>query len=279
MRRSTLIMAAVVLLAAGARAEAPAGASAGRPPVMLEDLTWLEVRARMRGGATAVIVPTGGTEQNGPHMVLGKHNAIVRHTAERIARALGRTLVAPVIAHVPEGRIEPPRDHMRFAGTLSLPEPVFEALLEATARSLRAHGFRTIFLLGDSGGNQRAQARVAKRLTRRWRRRGVRVVHVGAYYAANGQAAWLRRAGETRRSIGNHAGIRDTSELMAIRPEGVRTRLLAPGAMPRLRRPGHDGDPSRASAERGRALIGLKVEAALRQMRAVLAEQRAESRR
>ena len=224
-------------------------------------------------------MPTGGTEQNGPHMVLGKHNFIVRHTAERIARALGRTLVAPVIATVPEGRIAPPQGHMRFSGTISLPEPVFEALLEATARSLRAHGFRTIFLLGDSGGNQRAQARVAKRLTQRWQRQGVRVVHVGAYYAANGQVAWLRKRGETAATIGNHAGIRDTSELLAVHPEGVRTRLLKPDAMPRLKRPGHDGDPIRASAERGRSLIRLKIAAALKQMRAVLAEQRAESAR
>jgi len=246
---------------------------------MLEDLTWVEIRARLRGGATAVIVPTGGTEQNGPHMVLGKHNFIIRHTSTQIARTLGGTLVAPVIAYVPEGRIDPPSGHMRFSGTISIAEPVFEALLDATARSLRAHGFRTIFFLGDSGGNQRAQAKVAQRLSSRWRDEGIRVVHVGEYYAANGQTAWLRAAGETPQAIGGHAGIRDTSELMAVHPRGIRTELLRPGAMPRLKRPGHDGDPSRASAARGRKLIRLKIQAALKQMRAVLAAQRAEAGR
>ncbi|MDH3233279.1 MAG: creatininase family protein, partial [Alphaproteobacteria bacterium] len=263
MRRITLLISAIVLLSggptAGARAEAPPA-----NPVTLEDLTWVEIRARIRSGTTAVIVPTGGTEQNGPHMVLGKHNFIVKYTATRIARALGGTLVAPVIAYVPEGRIDPPAGHMRFAGTISISEPVFEALLDATARSLRAHGFRTIFFLGDSGGNQRAQAGVARRLSSLWRREGIRVVHIGAYYAANGQSAWLRTAGETPRTIGRHAGIRDTSELLAIHPKGVRTRLLRRSAMPRLKRPGHDGDPSRASAARGRALLTLKVESALR---------------
>jgi creatinine amidohydrolase/Fe(II)-dependent formamide hydrolase-like protein len=274
MRRSALTISAVFVLAIGASAEAWAAS-----PVTLEDLTWVELRARIRGGATAVIVPTGGTEQNGPHMVLGKHNFIVRHTAKRIAHALGNTLVAPVIAYVPEGRIAPPQGHMRFAGTISVSEPVFAAVLEATARSLRAHGFRTIFLLGDSGGNQRAQAKVARRLSRRWRREGVRVVHVGDYYAANGQVAWLRAAGETPATIGGHAGIRETSELLAIHPGGIRTGLLKPGAMPRLKQPGHDGDPSRASAARGRKLIQLKIAAALKQMRAVLAAQRAEAGR
>jgi len=223
-------------------------------------------------------VPTGGVEQNGPHMVLGKHNFVVRYTAERIARQLGDTLVAPVIAHVPEGRIDPPRGHMRFPGTISVPDSVFEDLLEATARSLRAAGFRTIFFLGDSGGNQQAQARIAKRLTRKWRRRGVRVVHVGAYYAKNGQVQWLRREGETRTTIGEHAGIRDTSELLAVHPDGIRKALIAPGALKRFRRPGNDGDPSRASAERGRALIKLKIAAALKEMRAALVEQRASRR-
>jgi creatinine amidohydrolase/Fe(II)-dependent formamide hydrolase-like protein len=273
MRRSALIFAAVMLCAAATRAEAPAAST-----VMLEDLTWVELRARIRAGATAVIVPTGGTEQNGPHMVLGKHNYIVRYTAEHIARELGGTLVAPVIAYVPEGRIDPPQGHMRFAGTISLPESAFEDLLEAAARSFRAHGFRTIFFLGDSGGNQRAQARVAKRLSRRWRREGVRVVQVGDYYARNGQVDWLRRQGETMKAIGNHAGIRNTSELLAVHPEGVRKPLLAPGALARFRNPGNDGDPSRASAKRGRVLIQLKIDAALKQMRSVLAEQHASRR-
>jgi len=184
-----------------------------------------------------------------------------------------------VIAYVPEGRIEPPEGHMRFAGTISVSEPVFEALLEATARSLRAHGFRTIFFLGDSGGNQRAQARVARRLSSRWRGDGIRVVHVGAYYAANGQVDWLRKAGETAKTIGNHAGIRDTSELLAVHPRGVRREMLRPGALRQIRRPGHDGDPARASAVRGRALLKLKIESALKQMRAVLAAQRADRTR
>src|SRR3954464_14391008 len=51
----------------------------------LADMTWVEVRSALDHGYTTVIVPAGGIEQNGPHMVLGKHDYIVRHTAERIA--------------------------------------------------------------------------------------------------------------------------------------------------------------------------------------------------
>ena len=239
--------------------------------VHLEEMTWVEVREAVARGKTTAIVPTGGVEQNGPHMVLGKHNYIVRRTAGAIAERLGDALVAPVIAYVPEGEIDPPAGHMAYAGTLSLPEPVFEAVLEHTARSLRAHGFSVIAFVGDSAGNQAAQARVAARLSEAWAGEGVAVVHVGDYYAANGQLDWLLAEGESAASIGRHAGIRDTSELLAVFPEGIRPEQLARDGGRASEATGVSGDPRRASAERGEALIDLKVDAALRQIRAATA--------
>ena len=88
-------------------------------PIFLEDMTWVEVRDAVVAGTRTVIIPTGGTEQNGPHMVLGKHNYLVRYKAGEIAKQLGGTLVAPVMAYVPEGTIDPPSGHMRFAGTIT----------------------------------------------------------------------------------------------------------------------------------------------------------------
>jgi creatinine amidohydrolase/Fe(II)-dependent formamide hydrolase-like protein len=46
--------------------------------VFLEELTWYEVRDAIAGGNTVGIVPTGGTEKNGFHMAMGKHNFHVR---------------------------------------------------------------------------------------------------------------------------------------------------------------------------------------------------------
>src|SRR5712692_6233856 len=71
--------------------------------VEIADMTWVEVRSAIERGYTVAIVPTGGIEQNGPHMVLGKHDYIVRTAAGRIARELGWTLVTPVVSFVPEG--------------------------------------------------------------------------------------------------------------------------------------------------------------------------------
>ena len=48
------------------------------------------------------------------------------------------------------------------------------------------------------------------------------VFAIDDYYAANGQVAWLTSEGESAASIGTHAGIRETSELLAIDPAAVR---------------------------------------------------------
>ena len=132
--------------------------------VFIEKLTSPEIRDAIASGKTTIIVPTGGTEQNGPHMALGKHNVRVASNADAIARRLGNALVAPVVAFTPEGNIDPPSGHMRFAGTISLPDPVFAQLLEYIARSLKQHGFRDIVFIGDSGPNQKPQEDVAKKL-------------------------------------------------------------------------------------------------------------------
>ena len=264
----TIAAAAVAVLLVSLTA-IPQPLTAPLPPtVFLEEMTWVEVREALARGKTTVIVPTGGVEQNGPHMVLGKHNYIVRRAAGAIAERLGDALVAPVMAYVPEGEIDPPSGHMAYAGTLSIPEPVFAAVLEHTARSLRAHGFTTIAFVGDSAGNQEAQAGVAAALSETWAGEGVTVLHVGDYYAANGQMAWLKAEGESEATIGHHAGIRDTSELMATYPGGIRPERLQRDGGRASEATGVSGDPRRASAERGEALLTLKIEAAVRQIRA-----------
>src|SRR6266566_7338654 len=136
--------------------------------VFLEELTWTELRDLVRSGKTTIIIPIGGTEQNGPHMALGKHNLRVRYLSEKIARALGDALVAPVIAYVPEGALAPPSGHMRFPGTITVPEEAFDKILEYAARSFKLAGFHDVVFLGDHGSYQRDEKAVADRLNKEW---------------------------------------------------------------------------------------------------------------
>src|SRR5207253_9516241 len=114
---------------------APLAHAAAPPSVFIEDLTLTELRDLIAAGKTTVIIPIGGTEQNGPHMAIGKHNVRVKLLAGKIAAALGSALVAPVLPYVPEGNLNPPTGHMRWPGTISVPEDSFEKTIEYGARS------------------------------------------------------------------------------------------------------------------------------------------------
>src|SRR3977135_2135871 len=155
-----------LIVGAGSAASAAAG-DAGAS-VYIEELTWTELRDQLAAGKTIAIVPVGGTEQNGPHMAIGKPNLRVELIAGKIAAGLGTALVAPVLSYVPEGGLNPPAGHMRFPGTITVPEETFEKTIEYAARSLQVHGFRDIIFLGDHGSTQTGEEAVARRLNREW---------------------------------------------------------------------------------------------------------------
>ncbi|WP_330892663.1 creatininase family protein [Ramlibacter alkalitolerans] len=251
---ATARMLIVLLLAGGAWPSAAA-------QLQLDALTWPEVRDALRGGSTTILIPVGGTEQNGPHMALGKHNVRAARLAERIATQLGHTLVAPVVAYVPESA-----GHMRFPGTISVSGEAFSGIVTGAARSLRQHGFRDIVLLGDSGDYQPLLRQVSERLNREWAGSGTRVHYIAAYYqaATTGYARLLQEAGFTPAQIGPHAGLADTSLMLAVDASLVRSDRLGE-ASPQT---GVTGDPSRASAALGQKGVDLIVEqtvAAIRQ--------------
>ncbi|MGI9134033.1 MAG: creatininase family protein [Rhodoferax sp.] len=244
----------------------PAGAS-----VFLEELTSTELRAQIAHGTSTVLVPIGGTEQNGPHMVLGKHNVRVHLLAGQIAQELGQTVVAPVLAYVPEGAVNPPTAHMRFSGTVSIPEAAFEAVLEGAARSFRQHGLRDIVFLGDHGGYQKSLQRVAARLNHEWAASAVRVHALPEYYQLT-QTVYvqsLKARGFSDAEIGSHAGLADTALALALEPALVRSEVLSSGRALGASE-GVYGDPRRASAEAGRPGLQLVFSGSVQAIRAAL---------
>lgn len=239
------------------------GASAADAPaprsVFLEELTWTEVRAATTAGKTTIIVPIGGTEQSGPHIALGKHNARVRFLAGQIASRLGDALVAPVLAYVPEGGTNPPTAHMRFPGTITIPENTFEEILVSAGRGFRLHGFKDIVFIGDHGGYQKGMQKAADALNREWASTPVRAHAIPQYYhAADVEfAKALRDKGFTPAEVGAHAGVADTSLALAVDPALVRSERLA-SRMGKA--DGVEGDPKRSSAELGKIGVELIVE-------------------
>jgi creatinine amidohydrolase/Fe(II)-dependent formamide hydrolase-like protein len=249
-----------------------AALAAAPQTVFIDELTWTELRAEIAAGKTTIIVPIGGTEQNGPHMTLGKHNVRVTALAQKIAQALGNALVAPTLAYVPEGTVTPPSAHMRFPGTITMPEATFETVVEYAARSFRQAGFRDIVLIGDHGGYRKSLKAVADRLDREWAATPVRVHAIDEYYVAAETlyAQALKRKGYGDEEIGTHAGLADTALAMAVDPRLVRTdRLHASDALGRGE--GVYGDPRRATAELGQPGVDLIVKTTVEAIRRAVA--------
>jgi creatinine amidohydrolase/Fe(II)-dependent formamide hydrolase-like protein len=198
-------------------------------PVPLHWSAWTSpaLTAAIKAGTVrTVIIPTGGIEDNGPDLPLDKHNHIVAKTADMLAQRLGAAVVAPVVVHVPEA------DHAGATGTLSVSGATFEAILSDTITSLARTGVREIVLMGDSGGNQAPQARVAQRLDAQLKRHGVRVWHLGDYYARNGQGAWLAKRGIDASEATRHAGVADHAEYAAATGGGdAKMRSLGAGLL------------------------------------------------
>lgn len=126
---------------------------------------------------------------------------------------------------------------------------------EYAARRVKVHGIKDIVLLGDSGENQRGLRTVAPLLNKEWADSDLRVHFVPDYYGGHGLSAWLERQGETPVAIGRHAGIMDTSELVAIDPKLLRMDKLAPGGDHWAN--GVSGNPTHASIAYDRK--GLEV--------------------
>ena len=277
---STLAVTALLLSTlAGASAQrpesAPETAPSGKPPdtVFLEDLTWAEVRDLIKTGTTTVIIGTAGTEQKGPHMVDGEHKFVMEYTADKIARAIGKTLVAPVVTYVPEGSWENPAGHMAKPGTITLPDDRFVELLVNAGKSLKAGGFTNILFIGESGGNRNGMRDRGREAERVLERRGARAYWIDDYYTkahADQNTCMHRRRSASRRTRSA------TTRTSSTRPSCCSS---TPKHIRRERLTGNDyenngvsgNNQAKSTPEIGKALLQIKIDNAVAQIKALMA--------
>ena len=145
--------------------------------VWIEELTMVEVRDLLASGTETALILTGGIEENGPYLTTGKHNHVLRVMGDAIARRFGNTLVAPIIT------IEPGNpERASSPGGIRYSQETFRAVIRDYAVSLKAQGFRNIFIMGDSGGNLRGMQAVADELREAWAGEDVVIAHIPEYY-------------------------------------------------------------------------------------------------
>jgi creatinine amidohydrolase/Fe(II)-dependent formamide hydrolase-like protein len=235
--------------------------------IWAEELTWMEVRDAIAAGTTTVIIPTGGTEQNGPYLTTGKHNVILRGVCEAIAIKLGHALCAPVVAFVPEGDIEPRTGHMRYPGTITLKEETFRLLLDDIASSYQANGFTEVILIGDSGGNQAGLAAVAATLNARWKGKAF-ARYVPEFYQYDKMVAYMNKElGVTEpKDDGIHDSYWITALMMVVDPTSVRYDQRVAAGKTTIN--GLDIAPKEKTIALGKKLIAYRADQTVRAIEA-----------
>src|SRR5579862_1864715 len=81
----------------------PAALFAQPKSLLIEDMTWTEVRDAIAAGKTTAIYYAASIEENGPGVALGKHLFIAHYLASKIAAQLGNALVYPTMPFAPTG--------------------------------------------------------------------------------------------------------------------------------------------------------------------------------
>lgn len=200
--------------------------------VLLEELSWPEVQAALDAGVRTIIIVTASIEQHGPHLPAMTDAAIGHALGERLARRLGKALVAPVI------RPGCSDHHLAFPGSLSIPQEVFIETVIAYVRSLAPHGFTTFVLLSSHGGNFASLEVAAQRLREEFGPRGIRIIDVAGRQALLemmrvmvGVAAQM---GAPQDVDAIHADATETSIMMLRHPSLVAADRLERGYLGRI---------------------------------------------
>jgi len=232
--------------------------------VRMEDMNWPDIKDKIKNGYTTAVFAIGSTEQHGPHLPLITDSLIGDEVALKVAEKLGNALQAPTI------RVGLSEHHLAFPGTISLKPETLKAVINDFVDSLKIHGFKTIVLLPSHGGNFATVGQVVKDL--QGKHTDLKIVGFTDLQAfVDAMIAYSGDFGVTAYDAGAHAGESETSFILALAGNLVQKDRYAPGylgplgekevniiferGMPALSEKGVLGDPTTATAEKGKVYI------------------------
>lgn len=182
------------------------------PASLLHELT--REQASTLAPTALTVFPVGATEQHGPHLPMGTDTFTVEYIAHTAAGVAAATIPLVVTPTLPFGSSH---HHLPFGGAMSLSTETYYRTVFELAESLVTGGFRRLSIINGHGGNTELIHLVARGLALK------HAVHLaaGPYWTI----AWEDLVAATTDMPGRlpgHAGIYETSQILALRPELVR---------------------------------------------------------
>ena len=236
--------------------------------VELARMTWKEVQLILEQ-PPVVFVPIGSIEQNGPQCPLGTDLFLAEYFAKQVAERTGGC-VAPAISFGYSQAFQ------HFAGTITLKPHTLYSIVSDVCESLVGHGFDHIIIVNNHGPNEPPVEHAIREIQIRHK---LCVAAVRPSQLVHQMAAGLY---DNFNQVKGHGGEPITSILLALSPDDVRMDLARKDrpadfqgctvensnnsrykAMPvklyldmnQVSGTGTTGDPTNASAERGKILL------------------------
>jgi len=186
--------------------------------VDIEMLTHTELSQKLKDGWTSVLLVTGGTEERGPQDVLGGHSLMAKAHADRMARKLGKTLVAPILPiAVNATGLNANREMADQPGAMQMSAEVFKQVQLAEIDSLARSGFKDIYVMGDHGGGQAEMKEAAEEMDKKWTPKGARVYYISDFYNKTHDDVDMYFY-EHKLPIGGHGAMLETSLMLYYEP-------------------------------------------------------------
>ena len=237
------------------------------PKRFLPYLSWTEIADLPNKENTVIVLPTGATEQHGPHLPCAVDSII---SAGVVGHALAR-----LPAHVPAYAMAPitygkSEEHLHFPGTMTLTGETLLATMNEIGESVYRAGFRKLLIVNGHGGQPQIMEISAREM--RLRHGDFIVVPSFTWRVPHSAGKYLS---DKEKKLAMHAGHAETALVLALAPDTVRmdcavanfppefpSRLLSPDGRPACAWTARDfgpsgiiGDPLPATAEQGHDIL------------------------
>jgi len=253
--------------------------SSQRLPARWDELTANDWTRALDSSARTCILPIGILEKHGPHAPLGSD---LIHVREWAARATKReyAVVFPdyFYGQIYEAKHQP--------GTFSLPSSLVLELLDATCAEIARNGFTKIIIINGHGGNPNMLRFFVQSQLEKRRDYAVYFFEPTPDSSYNAQVSKLRKSDA---SMDQHAGERETSTLLYLRPDLVKMdvaknesginqkRLTLPNLYTAIwwysSYPNHyAGEGAKATRELGQVVTEFTISSLVRSLKAVKAD-------